>query len=128
VFVEDVTVARIAELRDAYPSSRLRSRLERHHGANVDRLFEQWTTTWLSEPFRTWNIEEHLRAIDCPTLVVQGAEDEYGTVTQVRAIADGVSGPVETVILDTCGHAPHSDQRDKVLNVAAAFIDRLQRS
>jgi pimeloyl-ACP methyl ester carboxylesterase len=128
VFVEDVTVASIAALRDAYHSSRLRSRLERHHGGNVDRLFEQWTTVWLSEPFRTWNIEEHLPAIDCPSLVVQGADDEYGTVKQVRAIADGVSGRVETLILDACGHAPHVDQRDRVVNAAAAFMDRLERS
>ena len=122
VFVEDVTVASIASLRDAYHSSPLRSRLERHHGANVNQLFEQWTTAWLSEPFRAWNIAEYLPAIDCPALIVQGSEDEYGTVKQVRAIADAVSGPVETLILDACGHAPHIDQRDKVLNAAAAFM------
>ena len=66
VFVEDLTVASIAEVRDSYGSSDLRERLERHHGTNVDALFEYWTQVWLSDEFRHWNIEEYLPASHLP--------------------------------------------------------------
>ena len=122
VFVEDITVTRISEVRDAYGSSGLRAGLERHHGVNVDRLFDGWTTTWLSEEFRAWNIETYLSRVSCPALVVQGAADEYGTTRQVNAIAAGVSGPVKTLVLDACGHAPHVEQRDTVMNASVAFL------
>jgi pimeloyl-ACP methyl ester carboxylesterase len=122
VFVEDVTVAQIAALRDAYHSTDLRARLERHHGANADRLFEGWTSTWLSQEFREWNIEAYLPKVVCPTLVIQGTGDEYGTVKQVNAIAGAVAGRVATLVLDACGHAPHVDQREKVLDAAGAFL------
>jgi pimeloyl-ACP methyl ester carboxylesterase len=125
VFVEDVTVARIAEVRDAYRSSGLRTRLERHHGGNVDGLFDGWTAAWLNGAFRSWNIEEYLPAVACPTLVIQGADDEYGTVRQVETIADAVSGAVDTLVLDGCGHAPHLEQREKVLDAASAFLQRI---
>src|SRR5262249_24447265 len=41
VFVEEVTVRRIAELSASYRSTDLRARFERHHGPNVDRLFDE---------------------------------------------------------------------------------------
>jgi pimeloyl-ACP methyl ester carboxylesterase len=123
VFVEDVTVARIGELRDAYHGpTNLRRGLERHHGANVDRLFTAWTGMWLSPEFREWNIEALLPAIASPVLVIQGAHDEYGTVKQVDTIARSVKGPVATLVLDRCRHAPHVDQRDQVLAAAAEFL------
>jgi len=125
VFVEDVTVARIAAIRDAYRASGLRTRLERHHGANVDHLFNGWTAAWLSDAFRAWNIEEYLPGVACPALVIQGADDEYGTVRQVEAIAGAVSGAIETLVLDGCGHAPHAEQREHVLNAASAFLRQM---
>jgi pimeloyl-ACP methyl ester carboxylesterase len=125
VFVEDMTVARIAEVRRSYGSSGLRTRLERHHGGNIDRLFDSWTRTWLSDEFRTWNIEACLPAITCPTLVVQGADDEYGTSRQVDAIRGGVSGPVSSLLLDACGHSPHVDQREKVVDAAVTFLQQV---
>ena len=127
-FVEDVTVARIAALRESYSSSPLRARLERHHGRNVDRLFDAWTTTWLSGEFRAWNIEEHLPAIKSRVLVIQGRDDEYGTLKQVHAIKAAVSGPVEALVLDACGHAPHMDQRDAVMDAAVAWLQQLRTS
>jgi pimeloyl-ACP methyl ester carboxylesterase len=122
VFVEDLTVASIAKVRDAYRSSDLRARLERHHGANVDRLFDAWTRVWLSDEFRHWNIEDSLPAISCPTLVIQGLDDEYGTLEQVKAIVEGVAGRVETILLDRCGHSPHIDQPAEVQRAAAGFL------
>jgi pimeloyl-ACP methyl ester carboxylesterase len=126
VFVEDVTVARIAEVRDAYRLSGLRERLERHHGANVDTLFSSWTEAWLSDEFRSWNIEDSLLTITCPTLVIQGADDEYGTLKQVNAIGAGLLGRAETLVLDACRHSPHVDQRERVEAAVVTFLQQLR--
>jgi pimeloyl-ACP methyl ester carboxylesterase len=123
VFVEDKTVASIAELRDSYRASDLRQRFERHHGANAHTLFESWTQVWLSDEFRAWNIGPYLASIVCPTLVVQGRDDEYGTTRQVEAIR-AIAGPIETLLLEHCGHSPHLDQRAAVETAAATFLER----
>jgi pimeloyl-ACP methyl ester carboxylesterase len=128
VFVEPVTVTSIAAIRDAYRSTDLRARLARHHGSNVDTLFESWAATWLSDEFREWNIETSLAAITCPTLVIQGRDDEYGTAKQMDAVANGVSGRVDTVLLDACGHSPHIDQREAVEATSLRFLSQIEIS
>ncbi len=122
VFVEDVTVTRLAEVRELYPQTDLRARLARHHGANVDSLFQNWIEIWLRPEFRAWNIEAYLPGIQCPVLVIQGKDDEYGTERQVEAIAAALNGRCETVLLDNCRHSPHIDQRQKVEDRMVQFI------
>jgi pimeloyl-ACP methyl ester carboxylesterase len=58
-------------------------------------------------------------------LVVQGRDDDYGTLAQVDAITAGVRGPAATLVLDDCGHIPHKEKLPDVLDATAAFIDRL---
>lgn len=123
VFVEDCSIESIARMRELYATTDLRARLARHH-ADVDAAFHGWNDVWLNPAFREWNIEEYLRAITCPVLVLQGEDDEYGTRAQVDAIAAQVSGPVDVELLPRCGHAPHRDQREKVLERVAAFVAR----
>ncbi len=124
VFVEDLTVQRIAETRARFLTGDLRSRLARHHGENVDTLFHAWTGVWLSPEFRSWNIEDYLPCIDAPTLIIQGLQDEYGTSRQVERLAAGLSRRRDTVsvLLNECGHSPHVDQREAVEAAMASFI------
>lgn len=124
VFVEDESIAGIEAAKVAYQTTDLPQKLARHH-ADAGKTFYGWNDIWLDPAFRAWNIEEHLAAIDCPTLVIQGEDDQYGTVAQVNAIRDQVSGPVETHMLAACGHSPHRDQREQTLDAMVAFIGRL---
>ncbi|HLI12180.1 MAG TPA: alpha/beta hydrolase [Alphaproteobacteria bacterium] len=125
VFVEPVCVAAIAAVRESYRSGELRARLARHHGDNVDCAFYGWADSWLDPGFLSWNLESFLPSITVPVLVVQGEDDEYGTLAQVERICARVSGPAERLVLTDCGHAPHRDQRDKALAGIAAFVRRL---
>jgi pimeloyl-ACP methyl ester carboxylesterase len=122
VFVEPICVESIARIAEAYGTTRLRDRLSRYHGGNTDSMFRTWTEVWLTPEFRQWNIEEFLPAIESPVLVVQGENDEYGTARQVEAVVTQVSGPAESLILARCGHSPHADQPDEVLEAAGRFI------
>ncbi len=127
VFVEDVSVSSIAKAREAYEKSDLREKLAKYHGTNVDGAFRGWNDAWLDPRFRTWNIEEYLPSISAPVLVIQGEDDPYGTRAQVDAIARQVSGPVETLMLPKCGHAPHRDQPEATERVIVAFVDAIVR-
>jgi len=60
--------------------------------------------------------------VHAPTLVIQGEDDEYGTVTQVETIQKKIGGRCEKLLLPECGHAPHRDQPAKTLAAMSAFI------
>lgn len=120
VFVEDLTVASIAQARDVYKETDLPQRLGRYH-SHVDALFWGWNNIWLDPRFRDWNIESYLDSIRCPALVLQGAEDEYGTLKQIEAIQRRIPS-ASAVILENCKHAPHRDQREATLSAIRNFV------
>jgi pimeloyl-ACP methyl ester carboxylesterase len=121
VFVEDVSVTSIEQRTADYRRTDLRERLARHH-RHVDVAFYGWSDVWLDPAFRTWNLEALLPAISCPLLLIQGEQDDYGTLRQIDAIEQQVRGPVERLVLPDCGHSPHRDQREPVLSAMTAFL------
>jgi pimeloyl-ACP methyl ester carboxylesterase len=125
VFVEEASVSSITEAKKAYEAGSLRARLERYHGRNTDCAFRGWNDVWLSHDFRAWNIEEFLPRVRVPALVVQGEDDEYGTIAQVESIAAKSGGPVERAILAACGHSPHRDRPGETVAAIAAFVAKL---
>jgi pimeloyl-ACP methyl ester carboxylesterase len=120
VFVEDLGIRSITAIRELYESSDLPNKLARYHD-HVDKTFRGWNDIWLDPQFRDWNIEENLAAISCPTLVIQGENDEYGTLAQVQAIQRRVSA-AQSLILPNCGHSPHRDQPSLTLDAISKFI------
>jgi pimeloyl-ACP methyl ester carboxylesterase len=124
VFVEEETLAGIRAAGEAWRGTDLPARLGRHH-ADAARVFADWHDTWLSPEFRGWNIEDLLPAIEAPALVIQGAGDEYGTAAQLEAIARQAGGGCETILLEDCGHAPHRDRREAVLDATTRFVATL---
>lgn len=125
VMVEEISVASIAEARNSYRATDLRTRLARYH-RNVDSAFWGWNDVWLSRKFRDWSIEEYLPRITSPILAIQGEDDEYGTMEQVERIARSVPG-TRVVKLRTCGHSPHRDQPAIVLDEVSSWIGELRR-
>ncbi len=122
IMVEDLSVASIAKAREAYLTTDLRAKLARYHD-DPDSAFWGWNDIWLHPPFRRWSIESEIASIRCPLLAMQGVDDEYGTLAQIRGIARCVPG-AELIELGDCGHSPHRDQPDAVIEAACEFIAR----
>ena len=122
ILVEDLSVTSIDATRRAYLETDLRERLARHHD-DPDSAFWGWNRIWLHPPFKAWSIEAELAAIRSPLLAVQGLDDEYGTLEQIRGIARRVP-QTELLELPDCGHSPHRDQPDRLVAAARDFIDR----
>jgi pimeloyl-ACP methyl ester carboxylesterase len=63
-------------------------------------------------------VEARLPAIRCPVAVVQGSDDEYATAEHARRIAAKVGGPATLHLLPGCGHAPHVELPDALVEIA----------
>ena len=124
VFVEEQTLAGITSADQAFAAGRLKG-LTRHHGANTESMFTAWSRAWLDPAFRFWTIEYLLPAITAPLLVLQGQDDQYGTPAQVERIASSSGGAATPLLLPGCGHAPHLEQPELVLDHMAAFVTRI---
>jgi pimeloyl-ACP methyl ester carboxylesterase len=119
VFVEDRTLAGIRETRDAYRDGELRARLARHHD-DPDAAFCGWCGVWLDPAFRTWSLEAEAERVTAPALLIQGAEDPYGTLAQLDRIEARVRGAVQRLVVPG-GHTPHVEQMGEVVAAVTAF-------
>ena len=127
VFVEDITINGIKQAITLYETADLKTKLEKYHGNNTEAMFWAWANTWTTEEFRTWNIEHFLPAIQCATLIIQGEQDEYGTLKQVESIIEQVSGTTEKLIIPKIGHTPHKENPKVVLEKVKLFIQKVQK-
>lgn len=125
LFVEDMALRAISQAREAYLQApdagrSLRERLARHH-QDVDNAFWQWNDIWLSAAFRGFDIRAECRQIRTPLLVIQGEQDEYGSLAQLHELAGCVPGQRQAILPD-CGHSPHRDQPDALTGAVQAFL------
>jgi pimeloyl-ACP methyl ester carboxylesterase len=120
LFTEQGGLASIAEARQAYETGDLRAKLAKYH-AHVDSAFWGWNGAWLDPGFRAWNIEDAVDRWRAPALVIQGQDDQYGTLAQVRSIEARSPAPVMSLILEACRHSPQIDQPQATLDAVVRF-------
>lgn len=121
VFVDQLTLEGIIAATKAYDANKLTG-LNKYHKEKTDTIFKAWSDTWLSTEFKDWNIETEISPFNAPLLVIQGIDDQYGTVEQVNSICRHVSGEATACMIEACGHTPHADQKEVVLEKMEIFI------
>jgi pimeloyl-ACP methyl ester carboxylesterase len=122
--VEDISVQSIAEIRTAYQTTELRAKLGRWH-KDVDNAFYGWNDAWLNPEFRDWDISEYLAWIRVPVAIVQGADDQYGTIRQIGIAKEECYCPVDVSIVAGAGHSPHREAAEITLKTIAEFAGRI---
>lgn len=120
VCVEAISQASIARITETYEKTDLRARLSRHH-VHVDDAFLGWSRIWLDPRFRNWSLAPECARLTVPTLLIQGEDDEYGTLAQLDAIETAAPTPTQRLVLPKCGHSPHRDREADVIEAIAAF-------
>lgn len=123
VFCEQVSMDSIALARESFFEGGLRDGMKKYHYDNVDCAFLGWNGAWLDPDFMGWNIEGYLPGIKVPQLVMQGEDDQYGTIAQVDSIAKKSGGPVTVHMLPGCGHAPYKEQKQQSLDIMQAYLN-----
>ncbi len=123
VIVEDITVDAIRATREDYVRGSLRERMARHHD-DPDAAFWGWCDVWLDPEFRRWSLEDEAGRLAAPVLLIQGADDPYGSLEQLERIEARAGGRVERVVLPG-GHSPHLEQQERVVEAVSAFASAL---
>jgi pimeloyl-ACP methyl ester carboxylesterase len=124
--VEDISVKSIAEIKTTYETTNLREKLARWH-KDVDNAFYGWNGAWLDPKFRSWDISDYLAYIRVPVAIIQGADDQYGTLRQVEIAQEECYCPVGVTILDNVGHSPHREGPAATLKAISDFCSAVLR-
>src|ERR1700681_1453621 len=124
--VEDVSVTSIGEIKQAYETSDLKSKLARWH-KDVDNAFYGWNGAWLDPKFRSWDISEYLAYIRVPVAILQGADDQYGTIRQIEITREECYCPVDVTIIQGAGHSPHREAPGATLDAISEFANAILR-
>jgi pimeloyl-ACP methyl ester carboxylesterase len=125
-FTEPEGLAAIHAAKSAYETGDLKPRLARWH-KNVDVAFYGWNGAWLDPGFRAWDITDALAYIRVPVEVVQGENDQYGTIRQVEVAQEECYCPVEVAMIPGAGHSPQREKPDVTLEAIAGFANRVLR-
>ena len=120
ILVEEFGLVSIRAAREAYLATNLREKLARYH-EDVDSAFRGWNDIWLDPRFKAFDLRAMLPAIRCPVLAVQGLDDEYGTLEQIRGIARSLPR-TQLLEIAACGHSPHRDQPAILMEAVRAFV------
>jgi pimeloyl-ACP methyl ester carboxylesterase len=123
--VEDVSLASIAKAKVDYETTELRSKLARWH-RDVDNAFYGWNRAWLDPAFHAWDISDGLAYVRVPVMIVQGADDQYGTLRQIEIAQEECYCPVDVEIVPG-GHSPYREAPAATLRTLADFADRILR-
>lgn len=102
-FADAQILAAVMALPSSERESELSEQLNAYH-PEPEAVYERWRRRRISECSRGWSAIGHFTRISAPLLIVQGIEDAFISLGQMTAIAAGVTGPVDWVMLKNTGH------------------------
>ena len=92
IYLEPKMEPDILTTRDAFESNeRFRRGMRRDHGEKFEVVFYNWFNSWHTPKVLDWDMRPLLSQITCPTLVIQGEEDQHATPQHAQDIADSIS-------------------------------------
>ena len=124
-FVEDRTVQGIEEARELFKDEGQVDRLKRYHGDKTRWVLDAWIGSWLHPDFAAWSLASALPHVKCPTLVIHGIDDEYGSAKHPRQIAEAVGGRARLEIMPDTRHVPHREKEAEVVQMLTDFLATL---
>ena len=122
-FVEDRTLGGICAAQAAFADPAQFAKLERWHDGRAAWVLDAWTGVWLDPAFGDWSLDAYLPSVHCPLLAIHGDQDEFGSTAFPGRIVNGIAGPGDLAILEDCGHVPHRERREDVLQRVSIFLD-----
>lgn len=126
VMVEKITKIGIRRQVASLARAATLRKLQRFHGEKTQRLIDSWSGLWLAPSFADWDIREQLGSVRCPCLILQGETDAYATAEHGPAIAHAIGPLARYQSLPACGHFPHQECPEDILQAIIAFIQGLE--
>ena len=122
VIIEDKTANAIFSVIGEWNSGKLQKRMQKHHPNKADSMFWSWAGFWSNSANYSWSILEELKCIKSPLLFIQGHDDIFGTEHQAELVKSYISADYQELLIDGCGHIPHLEFEDLVLEETASFF------
>lgn len=126
VVIEEISQQGIKQAVQLFQKSKFRNSLEKYHGDKTESMFYAWANPWLSEESKTWSLEKYLKNITAPVLFIQGEDDQFGSEKQLNIIKQCVKGSFESHMLTDCGHIPHLQANEEVLEIMYKHIKNMK--
>ncbi len=126
-FLEDRTVEGILIAQQLFAQPGQVERLQRYHADKARWVLDAWIETWLSPAFVDWNLDASLHRVTSPALVLHGDRDDYGSHAHPQRIAGLLGDKATLALLDDCGHVPHREMPETVLEYVERWNDALIR-
>ena len=122
VINEPETIAGIDPAIKAFEKGKLNG-LKKYHGEKTTDLFYAWANTWKNNTFKDWDITSQITSPNISGLFIQGEDDQYGTAKQLQLINDNFGGKSQIELIKNCGHHPHLEQSDEILDLIKSWIE-----
>jgi pimeloyl-ACP methyl ester carboxylesterase len=100
-------------------------KLSKYHGHKAKWVLDAWTESWMHPSFADWSLQKVHPEINCPTLVLHGANDEFGSRKHPEIISSLVSGTSTMNLMQNCGRVPHRERLKDVLDMMQQFLHML---
>lgn len=120
-FVEEQTREGIRQAQESFKKPEVFEKLQRYHGPKTQWVLDAWIRIWLSDEFSDWSLKKELPIVTCPILAIHGDRDEYGTRAFPDMICNLAGGPSKKLIISQCGHFPHREKPELILDTVTDF-------
>jgi pimeloyl-ACP methyl ester carboxylesterase len=122
IYVEEKSVKGLFHAKQVFEHRIEKMKLEESPQVRSQRA---WFDRWLKSDVGFQSIEDELPRIKCPTLIVQGTEDEYAETSHAENIAKGIKGS-ELWLVEGARHWIHGGEHAGVFNdrVLSFFADK----
>ncbi|MBS0483013.1 MAG: alpha/beta fold hydrolase [Proteobacteria bacterium] len=121
-FVEDRTLQGIRDAAAVFADPDQVTRLARYHGDKAAWVLSAWIDTWQAPWFADWSQDPMLADLRCPLLAMHSSNDEYGSLAHPRRLVEQAGAGATEVIFPDCGHVPHRECQQAVLDAVAGFL------
>jgi len=125
VILEEQSIQGISMAREMLKLPAMVKRLDRYQSGRAAQLIDAWSGLWLRADVREWEMLSLIKKIETPMLLIQGDQDDFGTFEQLDLTARlAQSEYIQIEKLNDCGHIPHLQQQDVVLELSKIFLKK----
>jgi pimeloyl-ACP methyl ester carboxylesterase len=125
IYIEPKMNTGIQSIKHQFESDhRFRRQMRRVHADNSEPLFWGWFNNWSDPSILDWDMRPEISQISCPTLVVQGLEDEHATPQHARDIAGSIP-EANLWLVPGAGHMLPQDHPEEFNHRILQFLEQM---